>query len=532
MSDVPTSAPLGVLDALMANIALVDASGAIRLVNAAWRRFADGNGMVSARGGVGDNYLRVCDTATGDECAEARRTAAGIRGVLSGESPSFVQEYPCHSPTELRWFRMIVTPLDGASSPGAVIMHVDVTERETQYQGLEAQFLQSQKMEAVGRLAGGVAHDFNNALQVIHAYGELLEDHLGPDAVGREHARQILEAARRAASLTHQLLALSRKQLLRPVLFDLSTATSEIEDMLRMTLGGEIRLTINRFAAVGTIEADRGQIQQILINLAINARDAMPAGGELVISTSTHDLAQADLPAGESLQPGPYAVLRVRDTGLGMDAATQARIFEPFFTTKAPGKGTGLGLSTVYGIVKQSKGFIGVHSAPGHGTEVQICLPVVAGAAEELPAQVLLDRPLRGGSETIFLVEDEHSLRSVVRQTLQDNGYQVLEAADGQSAMRVAAEFAAPIDLLLTDIILPNLSGRSVANRLRASRPAMRVIYMSGYADDFIADHGILDPHIVLLEKPFSIAHLLVNVRDALDSSDGDGNHKGLRPPS
>lgn len=517
MSDVPASAPLAVLDALAAHIALVDASGAIRLVNAAWRGFAEGNGLESSSAGVGDNYLRVCDTATGAECAEARRTAAGIRRVLSGESTSFVQEYPCHSPTQLRWFRMIVTPLEAAVSSGVVIMHVDVTERETQYQGLEAQFLQSQKMEAVGRLAGGVAHDFNNALQVIHAYGELLEERLSHDAVGLDHARQILEAARRAASLTHQLLALSRKQLLRPVLFDLGAATSEIEDMLRMTLGGEIRLTVNRFAAVGTIEADKAQIQQVLINLTINARDAMPAGGELVISTSNLDLAEDDIPAGDAREPGPYAVLRVRDTGFGMDAATQARIFEPFFTTKDPGKGTGLGLSTVYGIVKQSKGFIVVHSAPRQGTEVEIFFPVVPGAAESVPIQAMHNHPLRGGSETIFLVEDENSLRSVVRQTLEDNGYQVLEAADGSAAITLAGEFAAPIDLLLTDIILPNLSGRSVANRLRLSRPAMRVIYMSGYADDFIADHGILDPDIVLLEKPFSIARLLGNVRDTLD---------------
>jgi len=517
MSDVPASAPLAVLDAVPAHIALVDASGVIRLVNAAWRRFADGNGLLSAHCGVGEDYLRVCDAATGADRAEARRTAAGIRRVLSGERPSFVQDYPCHSPTQLAWFRMIVTPLDRGGLHGAVIMHVDVTERETQYQGLEAQFLQSQKMEAVGRLAGGVAHDFNNALQVIHAYGELIEEHVGQDPVALEYTRQILAAARRAAALTHQLLALSRKQVLRPVLFDLSTATREIEDMLRMTLGGEIRLIVERAASVGTIEADPGQIQQILINLAINARDAMPAGGELIISTSTRDIAREDLPAGEPFTPGPYAVLRVRDSGHGMDPATQARIFEPFFTTKAAGKGTGLGLSTVAGIVTQSKGFIRVQSAPGQGTAVDLFFPVVPGTAEELPSPALQHLPPRGGSETIFLVEDEHSLRTVVRQTLQDNGYRVLEAADGSAAIAVAADFAAPIDLLLTDIILPGFSGRSVANRLRRSRPDMRVIYMSGYADDFIADHGILDPDIVLLEKPFSLAHLLVNVRDTLD---------------
>jgi PAS domain S-box-containing protein len=651
------SSQASVLDALSAHIALVDQSGVILVVNQAWRNFARRNALRSPNFGVGENYLRICEEATGAHAAEAPRTAAAIREVLSGKLASFILEYPCDSATEFVWFRMIVTPLPGAGSGGAVIMHVDVTDRRgtqqryeeseaqyllllnstaegiyrldmngvctfcnptaarllgyrdprqllgtsahehhhhshpdgssfsprdckvhplrrngqgihsddevffradgsqfpveywsypilagpdiagtvvtfldiTQRRNLEAQFLQSQKMEVVGRLAGGVAHDFNNALQVILTYGELLEERLTRDAIGIDHTRQILLAARRAASLTHQLLTLSRKQLLRPVLFDLSTATVDIEEILRMTMGEDIRLTINRFAHVGTIEADRGQIQQILMNLSTNARDAMPAGGELLISTSNVDIAAADIPPGQNLEPGLYAMLSVRDTGIGMDAALRARIFEPFFTTKAPGKGTGLGLSTVYGIVKQSKGFIVVDSTPGQGTEFRLFFPVVSGAPDELAPRPLINRPPRG-SETIFLVEDENPLRSVIRDTLRASGYQVLEAADGNAAIKVANEFGAPIDLLLTDVILPGFSGRSVAARLQQSRPLLKVIYMSGYTGDFIADRDIIDPRIVLLEKPFSIGYLLLTIRQILDGGHEPRTDPFMRP--
>jgi PAS domain S-box-containing protein len=655
MASIQTS----VLDALAAHIALVDESGVILVVNEAWRRFARRTALLSPQFAVGENYLHICDTATGADCAEARPTAAGIREVLAGKTPSFVLEYPCHSTAESAWFRMMVTPLTGpgSGSGGAVIMHVDVTDRRgaqqryeqseaqyllllnstaegiyrldvngvctfcnptaarllgyhdprmilgtsahehhhhshadgsffaqrdckvhplqhtgqgihsedevffradgsqfpveywsypilagpdisgtvvtfldiTQRRSLEAQFLQSQKMEVVGRLAGGVAHDFNNALQVILTYGELLEGRLTNDSIGMDHTRQILLAARRAASLTHQLLTLSRKQLLRPVLFDLSTATIDIEEILRMTIGEDIRLTINRFAHVGTIEADRGQIQQILMNLTINARDAMPAGGELMISTSNVDVAAGDIPLGTHLEPGLYAMLSVRDTGLGMDPATQARIFEPFFTTKAPGKGTGLGLSIVYGIVKQSKGFIVVDGTPGQGTEFKLFFPVVSGTPDNLPPQSVIGRPPRG-SETIFLLEDENPLRAVIRDTLRANGYHVLEAADGSAAIKLAGEYAAPIDLLLTDVILPGFSGRIVAARLQQSRPRLKVLYMSGYTGDFNADGVAIDPRILLLEKPFSMGFLLLTIRQTLDGSEEERTDPFMRP--
>jgi CheY-like chemotaxis protein len=269
---------------------------------------------------------------------------------------------------------------------------------------------------------------------------------------------------------------------------------------------------------VGTIEADRAKIEQVLINLAVNARDAMPAGGELFITTTALECGVADIPPRAFMAPGSYAVLSIRDTGVGMDQQTAARIFEPFFTTKAPDKGTGLGLSTVYGVMKQSNGYVTVDSEPGAGAEFRLYFPVVAREPERVSPYVPPQGKLRG-RETVLLVEDEGSLRSVVRNTLRTNGYAVLEAPDGKTALALAKSFDAPIDLLLTDMILPGLSGRDTAGQLQLARPAMKVIYMSGYTDEFIADHGVMDPDIVLLEKPFRMSLLLQNIREVLDGS-------------
>jgi two-component system, cell cycle sensor histidine kinase and response regulator CckA len=409
-------------------------------------------------------------------------------------------------------------PILGASgNAGTVVTFVDITQRRS----LEAQFLQSQKMEAVGRLAGGVAHDFNNALQVILMYGELLDERLLNDAEGAEHNRQIMLAGLRAAALTRQLLALSRKQILRPELLDLGGATADIEEMLRRTIGEDIELTIRRAANLGAIEADRAQIQQILINLTINARDAMPAGGKLIISSANFTVAPADVPPRDFMKAGQYAMLSVRDTGTGMSQETQERIFEPFFTTKDPSKGTGLGLSTVYGIVKQSKGYILVESELGKGSDFRLFFPVVSGEAQDTPRAKPAHRPLRG-TETIFVVEDETPLRLLVGDTLRANGYQVLEAHDGNAAIEFAGLFQGSIDLLLTDVILPGQSGRAVADQIRRLRPQLKVMYMSGYTDDFIADHGVIGPDTILLEKPFPISTLLLKVRETLDGQPSD----------
>ncbi len=401
--------------------------------------------------------------------------------------------------------------LNGPDSAGTVVTFLDISVRRD----LEAQFLQSQKMEAVGRLAGGVAHDFNNALQIILTYAEMLEERLADDPIGFEQNREILAAGRRAASLTRQLLALSRKQIQRPCLLGLNAVVGDLETVLRRTIGEDISLSIRCHRSLGTVEADRAKIEQVLINLVINARDAMPSGGELLITTETVHCGKTDVAPRAFIEPGNYAVVSIRDTGTGMDQTTAARIFEPFFTTKEPGKGTGLGLSTVYGIMKQSKGYVVVDSEPGKGAEFRLYFPIVDGAPERLSLPVVLSGPLRG-LETVLLVEDEGSLRSVVANTLRTNGYTVLDAPDGKAAIEVANSCESAIDLLLTDVILPDISGRTLADQVRQSRPSMKVIYMSGYTDDFIAEHGIIDPRIVLLEKPFPMSALLRSIREVL----------------
>ncbi len=634
----------GILDALGANVALIDPAGVIVAVNEAWRRHSDVNVLNGENFGIGQNYLTICEHAEDTYSGEAKRAAAGIRAVLAGESLNFALEYSCDSPAQPRWFRMTVTPLQSSGSAGAVIMHVEITDirgveqqlvdSEAQYllllnstaegicrlnvdglctfcnttaarllgyanvrqligqhvhdrhhhsrydgtslpvdeckiqqafrtgegthvddevffraddtqfpveywsypivkgphilgavvtflditvrRNLEAQFLQAQKMEAVGRLAGGVAHDFNNALQVILTYGELLDEHLAGDEIGAKYNQQIVAAGQRAASLTRQLLAFSRKQLLRPVLLDLSAVIHDLEELLRRMIGAHINLHMICVATGTAILADRSQVEQVVLNLAINAADAMPRGGELYIKTSNIEIGAAQSQPGAPVAPGKYVLLTVRDTGSGMSPAIQERIFEPFFTTKEAGKGTGLGLSTVYGIVQQSQGCVTVNSKVGKGTRFKVYFPIVAGAVDADTPHKHLKLPA-GGTETILLVEDEDVLRRVVADTLRTNGYVVLEAHDGKAGIEFAGRFDAPIDLLLTDVILPGATGREVAARLLEFRPEMKVIYMSGYTDDFIADHGVIDPDTVLLEKPFPIALLLLRVRETLD---------------
>ncbi len=402
--------------------------------------------------------------------------------------------------------------LRGADILGTVVTFLDITVRRN----LEAAFLQAQKMEAVGRLAGGVAHDFNNALQVILTYGELLDERLTSDELGRQHNLQIVAAGHRAASLTRQLLAFSRKQVLRPTLLELGSVVGDIEEMLRRTIGEHISFAVNCDSA-STVLADRGQVEQVVINLVINAGDAMPDGGEILITTSDVRVGPQSVEHGEFVEAGDYVILSVRDTGAGMSESVRSRIFEPFFTTKEAGKGTGLGLSTVYGIVKQSNGYITVDSEVGRGTNFNVYFPIAAGTPEEHVEIRKSGRPA-GGTETILLVEDETSLRSVVGDTLRSHGYTVLEAHDGTSGIDLANRVEAPIALLLTDVVLPGGGGgRHVAGELMSSRPAMKVIYMSGYADEFIAHHANIDPETVLLEKPFSTSVLLNRIRAALD---------------
>ena len=381
----------------------------------------------------------------------------------------------------------------------------------------QAQLSQAQKVEAVGQLAGGVAHDFNNLLTVITGRSQLLLRRLDPDDPLRRHAKLIDQTAERAAALTQQLLAFSRKQVLQPKVLDLNAVVTGMGKMLRRLIGENIELVIRLGSDLGSVEADPGQLEQVILNLAVNARDAMPRGGRLTLETERVELDPAFVRRHPGAQPGLHVALVVRDTGIGMDADTQAHLFEPFFTTKGPGKGTGLGLATVYGIVKQSGGYIAVESEPGRGTGFTIYLPRIERAAEAVtPGPAGAGTP--HGSETILLVEDEEGVRDLTREILETSGYRVLEARHGAEALRVGEQHPGPVHLLVSDVVMPQMDGRELADRLRALRPDLRVLFMSGYTADALGHHSALDPGTNLLPKPFSPDALARRVREVLDA--------------
>ena len=391
----------------------------------------------------------------------------------------------------------------------------DVTERRA----LEQQLRQSQKMEAVGRLAGGIAHDFNNLLMVISGYSEFLLERLGDEPRLRGPAQEIASAAERASSLTRQLLAFSRKQMLAPRIVNLNDVATENLKMLTRMIGEDVDLVLVPGQGLWPVRADAGQIEQVIMNLAVNARDAMPSGGRLTIETSNITLDDEYARFHAPLRSGDYVMVAITDTGAGMDSETQSHIFEPFFTTKGT-KGTGLGLSTVYGIVKQSGGYIWVSSEVGRGTTFKIYLPRVASSGESA-AQVVHPVEIRRaepGTETILLVEDEANLRYLCRQYLEKQGYKVIEAADGAVAMQIAVAHEAVIHLLLTDVIMPGMNGRELAQRISEIRPNVKVLYMSGYTENVIGHNGTLDAGIRLLQKPFNLRDLRSKVREVLDA--------------
>ena len=392
----------------------------------------------------------------------------------------------------------------------------DVTERRA----LEQQLQQSQKMEAVGRLAGGIAHDFNNLLMVISGYSEFLLDRLGPDPALRGPAQEIAGASQRASSLTRQLLAFSRKQMLAPKILDLNEVVTENLKLLTRVIGEDIDLVMVPAAVLGSVRADAGQIDQVIMNLAVNARDAMPTGGKLTIETSNVSLDEEYARFHAPLRPGDYVMLSISDTGQGMDSETQSHIFEPFFTTKGT-KGTGLGLSTVYGIVKQSGGYIWVSSEASKGTTFKIYFPRVAERAETVAQVVSSEEAVltEPGTETILLAEDEANLRYLARQFLEKQGYKVIEAADGAAAMQIAVAHEGVIHLLLTDVIMPGMNGRELAQRISEIRPQTKVLYMSGYTENVIGHDGTLDAGVSLLQKPFTLRDLKSKVREVLDST-------------
>ena len=444
-----------------------------------------------------------------------------------GEHQRLIETFPQHQgfkDIEFEWKRKDGTRITVRSSGRPVrdetgefayleVFAEDITQRRV----LEKQLRMAQKMEAIGRLSGGIAHDFNNLLGVIMGYSQVMKRSLGPAHSSYEHAEEIEKASQRAVSLTRQLLAFSRQQVLEPAILNLNALVSDMEKMLPRLIGEDIKLNLILAPTLGQVKADQGQIEQVVMNLAVNARDAMPGGGKLTIQTANVELDVAYTLEHPGSKPDRYVMLAVTDTGIGMDPETQAHIFEPFFTTKERDKGTGLGLATVYGVVKQSGGYIAVDSEKGKGASFSVYLPRVEQAVavpEASPAKTLTLQ----GSETILLVEDAEPLRKLAHMFLKDNGYQVLTAADGEEALQVARQHAAPIQLLLTDVVMPGINGRVLAERLAPWQLGMKVLYMSGYTDSFIAGHGVLEAGTHLLHKPFTEEALMRKVREVLDA--------------
>ena len=398
----------------------------------------------------------------------------------------------------------------------------DITERRRAEEALrksEEQLRQWQRVEAIGRLAGGVAHDFNNLLMTIKGCSELLLGAFDRRDPRREEVEEILKAADRATSLTRQLLAFGRRQVLQPQVLDLNAVVMNMDKMLRRVIGEDVQLIASLRRDLWSVKVDPGMIEQVIMNLAVNSRDAMPNGGKLTIETTnvTHDEEYASHHV--SVKPGYYAMLAITDTGCGMDKETQSHLFEPFFTTKEKGKGSGLGLSTVYGIIKQSGGNIWTYSEPGLGTTFKIYLPRVEETSHAYKPEISRKEiKAPGGTETVLLVEDEEAVRSMVSKVLQNKGYRVLEASHGNEALEVCDKFEGPIHLMVTDVIMPQMSGRELAERLALVRPEMGVLYMSGYPDNTIVQHGVLEPGTAFLQKPFTISALELKVREILDS--------------
>ncbi len=412
------------------------------------------------------------------------------------------------------WALENVTLLEAGTGEEEVLegTMIDITERKN----LEEEFRQAQKMEAVGRLAGGVAHDFNNILTAILGYSDLLGASLAGNAPLQEEVEEIRKAAERAATLTRQLLAFSRRQVLLTEVLDLNVLVRELERMLRRVIGEDIRIVTLCEPSLGRVRADRGQLEQVVMNLVVNARDAMPGGGTLTIETRHGEIDEAYAREHSGVQPGDAVMLAVSDTGMGMDEETKSHIFEPFYTTKEKGKGTGLGLATVYGIVQQSGGHIFVYSEPGHGTTFKIYLPRVAAAEDVAPRGAAA---VVGGTETVLLVEHDDAVRRLAREALDPLGYVVLDAEHGERGLQIAREHAGPIHLLLTDVVMPGLSGPSLVASLAKLRPGIPVLYMSGYTESAAVRIGVLEAGMALLQKPFGPTELARRVRQSLDGA-------------
>jgi two-component system, cell cycle sensor histidine kinase and response regulator CckA len=482
-------------------VVLMDVEGSIVYVNPAFEAVSG----YSRAEALGKSWRMLDSSAREEEVARqiwAAVSAGGIwRGRLSNrrkDGARYVEE-------------ATVSPVRTGPG-GATTAYVAVKRDVTSALALEEQLLQSQKMESVGRLAGGVAHDFNNLLTIILNNTQFALNDMHPDDPRRDDLDEVEEAARRASALTQQLLAFSRRQVLAKAPLDLNRIVIEMEKMLRRLLGEDVELSLQLSPALGVVVADRGQLEQVILNLAVNARDAMPKGGRLSIATADVTLPPSEQPGEPG---GPCVELRVTDSGIGMDEATQLRIFEPFFTTKEKGRGTGLGLSTVYGIVTQSGGAVRVESAPGEGAVFRVLLPREQGGAQPQARQEVLLTP--GGSETILLVEDDAAVRKVLRRMLEQCGYTVLAATDGEDALRLVQAHPGAIDLAITDVVMPKMGGGLFAERLAELRPEVKLLFMSGYTDDAIVQHGVSSGSRPFIAKPVVSAEMRAKIREVLD---------------
>jgi PAS domain S-box-containing protein len=413
----------------------------------------------------------------------------------------------------------VISPVRDAS--GRIVNYVGVKRDLTHEIEIEEQLRQSQKMEAIGKLAGGVAHDFNNLLTVITGYCELILSGLPKHGPWQHEIEGIKNAADRAAAVTRQLLAFSRKQVFQLRVVNMNSVVANLDGMLRRLIGEDIDLQAVLHDDLWNVRIDPAQIEQVIVNIAVNARDAMPEGGKLTVETANVLLDETYVQTHLGVEPGPYVMIAITDTGCGMDESTRARIFEPFFTTKEVGKGTGLGLSTVYGIIKQSSGYIWAYSEPGRGTAFKIYLPrVLQGEPEHASAGRGPTGLAPGGAETILLAEDEGLVRELVIEILMQGGYTVLPARDGAEALRISEKHRGPIHLLITDVVMPRMNGRELARRMLSSRPEVKVIYISGYTENAIIHHGVLDPGMHFVQKPFRPSDLVRKVREVLDAPD------------
>ncbi len=454
-------------------------------------------------------FVDLIDTASADGVARGLAAAMVGRTVGLGEL-QFRRRDGGTFPGELT-----VVPISGETGTGVIARVIDLTARkaaEDQAARLEARLAQAEKLESIGRLAGGVAHDFNNLLTVINGYGNLLLDELPPGSPQQELARAVCSAGDRAADLTRQLLAFSRRQVLEPSVLSLNEVVAGEQDMLRRLLPESVALDVRLDPGVGTVLADRSQLGQVLMNLVLNARDAVSGRGHIVVETSIVDWDADRLDERPQMTPGRYAMLAVTDNGHGMDDKTRQQVFEPFFTTKAKGQGTGLGLASVYGIVRQSGGWIWVYSEPDRGTTFKVYLPAVDGIAEQVRAnEAPCDAAGRTG--TVLVVEDQADVRVLAATALQQAGYTVLAAASGEEGLAIAARTDGVIDLVFTDVVMPGISGREMAGRIAESRPGVRILYTSGYTGNVIVHEGVLDPHVAYLPKPFTPRQLVERVR-------------------